>query len=68
MNDDEHGGCSMIVSPDGRIIKDMGKNIGSVSAEIDPKWKYMRTAGFGGGMIRNDRFIDDGLCPEIFSK
>ncbi|MBQ8358329.1 MAG: carbon-nitrogen hydrolase family protein [Oscillospiraceae bacterium] len=66
MDDDDHGGCSMIVSPDGQILKDMGKDIGSISAEIDPKWKYMRTAGFGGGMIRNDDFINNGLCPEVF--
>lgn len=68
MGEDNHGGCSMIVSPDGIILKDMGKNVGSVSAEIDPKWKYMRTAGFGGKVVRNDDFINDGLCPSIFNK
>lgn len=68
MNDDEHGGCSMIVSPDGVILEDIGKGVGSVSAEVDPKWKYMRTAGFGGGIVRNDDFINDGLCPEAFQK
>lgn len=66
MNDDSHGGCSMIVAPDGQILKDMGKNVGSITAEIDPGWKYMRTAGFGGGMIRGDAFITDGLRPEVF--
>lgn len=67
MNDDHHGGCSMIVAPDGEILQDLGKEIGSISADIDSHWKYMRTAGFGGGMIRNDDFINIGLCPEIFS-
>lgn len=66
MNSDEKGGCSMIVAPDGQILKDMGKDVGSVSALIDPKWKYMRAAGFGGGMVRNDDFINDGLRPDIF--
>lgn len=66
MDDDEHGGCSMIVSPDGQILKDMGKDIGHICAEVDPKWKYMRTAGYGGGMIRNDDFINNGLCTEVF--
>lgn len=66
MNDEEHGGCSMIVAPDGQIIKDMGKNVGSISAEIDPLKKYMRTAGFGGDTVRNDDFISSGLCPEAF--
>ena len=56
----------MVVSPDGQILKDIGKGIGSISVEIDPKWKYMRTAGFGGGMIRNDDFINNGLRAEIF--
>lgn len=68
MNSDEKGGCSMVVAPDGRILQDMGKSIGAVSANIEPKEKHMRTAGFGGGMIRNDDFINDGLRPDIFKK
>ena len=68
MNDDDRGGCSMIIAPDGNIIVDMGKEVGSVSADIDCKWKFMRTAGFGGGVVRNDDFINEGLCPEIFNR
>ena len=68
MGSDEKGGCSMIVAPDGQILKDMGKDVGSVSADVDPKWKYMRTAGFGGNIIRNDDFINNGLCPDVFNK
>lgn len=66
MESDHKGGCSMIVAPNGEILKDMGKEIGSISAEIEPKWKFMRPAGFGGDMIRNDDFINQGLCPDIF--
>lgn len=66
MGNDERGGCSMIVSPDGTILKHLGSAVGSVSAQVDEKWKYMRTAGFGGGMVRNDDFINHGLCPEVF--
>ena len=66
MGTEERGGCSMIVAPDGQILQDMGKEIGSITAKIDPKEKYMRTAGFGGGMVRNDDFIACGLRPEIF--
>ncbi len=66
MESDEKGGCSMIVRPDGIIIENMGKNVGSITAEIDPKEKYMRPAGFGGEMVRNDDFISSGLCPEAF--
>ena len=68
MNDDEHGGQSMIVSPDGKILKNLGKEVGSITYTVDPTWKYMRTAGFGGSMVRNDDFINDGLCGEIFKK
>ncbi len=68
MDDNLHGGCSMIVSPDGNILKNMGKSVGNTSADVEPKWKFMRTAGFGGGMIRNDDFINQGISPHIFSK
>lgn len=66
MNSDEKGGCSMIVAPNGETLQDMGKEIGHVSAEVDPHQKHMRTAGFGGGMIRNDDFINAGLRPNVF--
>lgn len=68
MDSDEKGGCSMIVSPDGRILQDMGRSTGAVSANIEPKEKHMRTAGFGGGMIRNDDFINNGLRPDVFKR
>ena len=66
MDSDEKGGCSMIVAPDGKILQDMGKSTGAVSINIEPNEKHMRTAGFGGGMIRNDDFINNGLRPNIF--
>ena len=28
----------------------------------------MRTAGFGGGMIRNDDFINIGICTDVFKR
>jgi predicted amidohydrolase len=68
MNDDEHGGCSMIVAPNGKILKDLGKEVGSISCEIDLKLKHVRAAGFGKGLIANDEFINIGLRPEIFNK
>lgn len=66
MGTDERGGCSMIVAPDGQILRDIGKDTGAISAEVDPLWKYMRTAGFGGNTVRNDDFISSGLCPGAF--
>ncbi|MBR5280067.1 MAG: carbon-nitrogen hydrolase family protein [Clostridia bacterium] len=66
MRSEEKGGCSMIVAPDGQIVADLGSRVGSISAEIDPAWKYLRPAGFGGKMVRNDDFINAGLCPDAF--
>lgn len=66
MDTDENGGCSMIVAPDGKIIKNIGKDIGSISAEINPFEKYMRSAGYGEGLVKNNDFISAGLCPDAF--
>ena len=66
MDSDEYGGCSMIVAPNGKILKDMGKDIGSISLNINPFEKYMRSAGYGEKTIRNDEFISSGLCPQAF--
>ncbi len=66
MDHEDRGGCSMLVAPDGQILQDLGKSVGQASAEVDVFRKYMRTAGFGGGMVRNDDFINDGCCPEVF--
>lgn len=52
--------------PNGKILKDMGKSTGTASVNVEPKEKHMRSSGFGGGMICNDDFINDGLRPEIF--
>lgn len=68
MNDDNHGGCSMIVAPNGEILKDLGKQVGSTSAEIDVKFKHFRNAGYSKGLIRNDEFINIGLRPDVFKK
>jgi predicted amidohydrolase len=62
----EKGGNTMIVAPDGQILVNLGSAVGSVTAEVDPKWKYMRPAGFGGSMVRNDDFINQGLRPDVF--
>ena len=66
MGSADHGGNSMIASPDGKILKNLGKEIGSAIVTVDVKEKYMRTAGFGGNMVRNDDFINAGLRPDIF--
>ena len=66
MDSDEHGRCSMIVAPDGKIIKNIGNGVGTVSAEIEPFERYMRSAGYGEGLVKNNEFISAGLCPKAF--
>ena len=68
MGDADHGGNSMIVAPNGVILKNLGKETGSVTVTVDATEKYMRTAGFGGNMVRNDEFVNAGLRPNVFSK
>ena len=53
----------MIVAPDGVILKNLIGEVGCATVATDPKQKHMRTAGFGGQMIRNDDFINGGLYP-----
>ena len=58
------GGTSCVVDPSGKILADMENKTGKLICDIaDPKWKYMRSNSFGGNMIRNDRFIDQGRTP-----
>ncbi len=68
MDKDHLGGCSMIVSPMGKALANLGKDEGSVSITENIKLKCYRPAGFGGEMVLNDKFIEDGLCPEAFEK
>ncbi len=44
----------------------IGKETGVISREINPKWKYMRTAGFGGALVRNDDFISNGIRKDLY--
>jgi len=66
MESDSHGGCSMIVAPDGKVLADMGAKVGSASADVDLTFKHTRSAGYGRGKVRNDDFINMGMRPEIF--
>ena len=68
MNDDGHGGNTMIVGPDGRILENLGSRTGACSHTVDPREKYTRSAGFGGQAVRNDDFINDGLRPDSFRR
>lgn len=66
MGSEKVGGNSMIVSPDGIILENIKSNIGVIKKSVDLKYKYLRSAGFGGNQIRNDDFISNGIQKDLF--
>jgi len=57
-------GTSLAVSPDGTILGDFGSRTGAFCCEIgDPHYKYMRSNAFGGKLIPNDQFVEQGRTP-----
>ena len=57
-------GTSLVVSPDGKLLGDFGSRTGCLTCEIgDPHYKYMRSNAFGGKMIPNDFFVEQGRTP-----
>ena len=63
-SDSTVGGNSMVVAPEGVILKEYGNNTGLLECEVgDVKRKYMRSNSFGGVMIPNDSFIERGRTP-----
>ncbi len=58
------GGTSLVVDPAGKILADMGCRVGKLTAEIaDVHYKYCRSNSYGGSMIKNFDFIDQGRTP-----
>lgn len=57
------GGCSMVVAPDGTVLCDMKSRIGSQTFEIQPKWKYIRSNGYGAAEVRHDLYAEAGRTP-----
>ena len=58
------GGTSLVVAPSGEILADAGQNNGKLVCDIgDPHKKYMRSNSFGGNMILNRDFIEQGRTP-----
>ena len=66
MDKDHLGGCSMIANPMGKILANLGKDVGSVSQTVSIKEKCYRPNGFGGEFILNDDFVNNGLRPDAF--
>lgn len=58
------GGTSLAIDPAGKILADFGQKTGKMVVEIaDPHWKYCRTNSYGGSMISNCDFIEQGRTP-----
>ena len=56
----------MIANPMGKILANLGKDVGSVSQTVSIKEKCYRPNGFGGEFILNDDFVNNGLRPDAF--
>lgn len=49
------GGCSMVVAPDGVVLRNFGQEKGSFDCQVaDIRWKYRRSNGFGQPEVTND--------------
>lgn len=61
--DNEIGGGSCVVGPDGEVIVDMKGRVGLEAVEIDPKKKYYKPAGFGNPDAAHHEYIEAGRRP-----
>ncbi len=64
MGDDSlPGGSSMIVSPKGEVLAELFNKEGIINAEINPKDKYLKPAGFGNPPAAHYEYIESGRRP-----
>jgi len=53
--DAKTGACSMVVAPDGVVLRNFGQELGSFDCRIeDIHWKFRRSNGFGQPEVTND--------------
>ena len=57
------GGCSMVVAPNGDILANLKSRIGIATAEIDPKVKFYKPAGFNNPPSAHYEYIEKGRRP-----
>lgn len=53
-------GCSMAVSPEGKILANMKNRVGIEKVDIDPKKKFYKPAGFNGAPKAHFEYVDEG--------
>ncbi len=61
--DSPTGGASMIVAPDGTVLTNLYSKVGLATAEIDPKKRYLKPAGFGNPDKCHHHYIEAGRRP-----
>ena len=59
-------GSSCVIAPDGRVLLDMMNDVGLGIAEIDPRKKYYKAAGFGGKEKSHYEYIEEGRRPWLY--
>lgn len=57
------GGGSMIIAPDGTILANLKSQVGVAYADINPKEKYFKPAGFGNPDAAHYEYIEAGRRP-----
>lgn len=62
----EVGGCSMVVSPDGRMVMNLKSRIGAGICDIEPSEKFYKSAGFFGEKKAHWEYIEDGRRPWLY--
>ena len=53
----------MIVAPNGDVLANLYSKVGMITAEIDPKAKYYKPAGFGNPLSAHYEYIEKGRRP-----
>ena len=57
------GGTSMVIAPDGTLVKGFNGEVGAFCCDIDPKQHYLKPAGYGGKLDCHHRYVDVGRRP-----
>lgn len=59
-------GCSCIIAPDGKVLRDMKSEIGISAVEFNPHEKYYKPAGFRGQPKAHYEYIEEGRRPWLY--
>ncbi len=59
-------GASMVVAPDGTVLKNMKGKFGKETVEFDPSHKYYKTAGYGNPPSAHYEYIEYGRKPCLY--